>query len=158
MYASNSWAPYQPQWSMDKHEFLDKFNEQQPSPETFDLVISKYAEVANQISSQTDDDSRLAIRYVQFNVSALRNSLIRHLDEWQRLHMDLLARRSFEKLDEILVEIEKMSKEIEFVPTNRKEMVETLQLHERIMQVEVQRMEASFVNARNHFRVMGENI
>lgn len=152
---AQTWVPFQCQWSMDKANFLGRFEETQPRPENFHAIISKYAEIANQISMQNEDDSRLAIHYVQLNVTALKSSLIRHIDEWQRLHMDLLARRSFEKLDLIYQQIGIMSKQIEAQPMNRQEMIETLQLHEGIVQTQIPGLEERFTEARNHFRIMG---
>lgn len=155
-YASNTWSPYQNQWSMDKSSFLNRFDAMEPSPESFHSAISKYAEIANQISLQSDDDYRLAIRYIQLNVTVLKGSIIRHIDEWQKLHMELLAKRSFKKLDMIYEQIVFMSKEIDVQPSTRQEMLDTLKLHERIVQIEVAVMEERFTEARNHFRVMGE--
>lgn len=156
MYASTTWAPFQSQWAMEKREFLERFDATEPTPENFHSTITKYAEIANQISLQNDDDSRLTIRYVQLNVTALKGSTIRHIDEWQRLHMELLAKRSFKKLDLIYKQMESMSKDIDVQPTNRLEMMKTLKLHERIVHEEIPRLEKEFSDARNHFRVMGK--
>lgn len=141
---------------MDKTRFLERFDATEPTPENLHAVICKYAEIANQISVQSEEDSRLAIRFLQLNVTSLKGSIIRHIDEWQRLHMDLLAQRSFQKLDLIYERIDWMTRQIsDAQPTNRQEMLATLQMHERITQ-EMPSMERRFAEARNHFRVMGE--
>lgn len=141
---------------MDKALFLDRFDATQPTPESFHLNIVKYAEIANQISIQNDDDCRLSIRYIQLNVTALKSTIIRHIDEWQKLHMDLFAKRSFKKMDLIYQHMEIMSKQLDVHPTNRSEMLETLKLHENIAQTEIPAQEQRFADVRNHFRIMGE--
>lgn len=106
---------------------------------------------------QSDDDSRLAIHYIQLNVTEMKLTVIRHIDQWQQMHMDLLARRSFKKIDWIYAYIQEKSRAITVQPTNRETMLEALKLHENI-QAEIPGVEERFTETRNHFRVMGEKL
>lgn len=132
---------------------MDAFDATDPSPENFHCNITKYTEIANQISMQNDE--LYSIHYVQLNVSELKRSVITHIDTWQRLHMDLLARRSFKKLDSIYEYIQQMSLKIGILPTDRQSMIDALALQEEI-QSEMPVVEERFKDVRNHFRLMGE--
>lgn len=153
-YAS-SWQPFRSQWSVDKTEFMLRFDATEPTPEQFHRNITWYTEIANQISMQSDDDSRLAIHYVQLNVTEMKCRVIRQIDQWQQMHMDLLARRSFKKIDLIYEYIQTKSHEIVVQPIDRQTMLDILKLHETV-QAEIPGIEQRFIEARNHFRVMGK--
>lgn len=101
------------------------------------------------------NDEHYAIHYVQLNVSELKRSVITHIDTWQRLHIDLLARRSFKVLDLIYEYFQQMSTRIGHQPTDRQSMVAALALQDEV-QAEMPLVEGRFKDARNHFRVLGK--
>lgn len=146
------WEPFRTQWTMEKRTFIDSFDKTEPGPETFHENISKYAEIANQISVQ---ETTLGVRYIYLHAGGLKNSVIQHIDKWQNLHMELLSKRSMAKIDHIYDYINEMTLKIAVQPTDSTSMRQALYLHDEIYG-HTTLMKSKFKEIRTHFRTMGK--
>lgn len=84
------------QWEVDKDRFMRKYEEvEKSSAATFDVNIGRYTEVANQVSLQ---ESVTSVYFIVVNSNLLKNSILAHIDDWQKRHTDLLKKRAYDQI------------------------------------------------------------
>lgn len=95
LYHDVHWSPFKMQWELDKDRFMRKYEGVETSAATFDVNIGRYTEVANQVSLQ---ESVTSVYFIVVNSNLLKNSILAHIDDWQKRHTDLLKKRAYDKI------------------------------------------------------------
>lgn len=74
---------------------MRKYEGVETSAATFDVNIGRYTEVANQVSLQ---ESVTSVYFIVVYSNLLKNSILAHIDDWQKRHTDLLKKRAYDKI------------------------------------------------------------
>lgn len=89
------WLPFKSQWEVDKNIFMRKYEAMDIDSATFDANIGRFSEVANQVSMQ---ETITTVYFLIVYANNLKNSILSHIDDWQKRHTELLRKKSYEKI------------------------------------------------------------
>ncbi len=170
----DQWKPFRSLWEMDKDSFMKKFDEMRIAAKSFEKNFTRYAEIENQVLLQ---EGIGVIQFVEINANQLRNSIFAHIDDWRERHKKTLRNSGYREISGSCYYIERNLAELcrvilckfsalyEYItnnaqkimklPTNLKEMQESLNLYQVLSEACTEK-EIDIVEIKDHFDVMGK--
>lgn len=132
---------------------MRKFSEMQIAAKSFEKNFTRYAEIENQVLLQ---ESIGIIQFVEINANQLKNSIFAHIDDWRERHKATLRKSYIVAISALYNYMTKNAKQILKLPTNLKEMQESLNLYKVLFEAYTEK-ETDIVEIKDHFEVMGKD-
>lgn len=90
------WAPFKSAWELDKDQFMAKYKNIHITAEMFDVNISRYTEIENQVLLQQTISK---VYFINVNCDKLKRTISEHLDKWRELHKNYLKMNAYEAIN-----------------------------------------------------------
>ncbi|PZC72708.1 hypothetical protein B5X24_HaOG210722 [Helicoverpa armigera] len=134
------WDPYMHIWTVDKDQFLEQYRAERHTAEDFDCLVINYSNLANSIQIQETINQ---IHFITLNSSELKKSIIAHCIVWQTRLGELLRTITEADIDVVYNYVEKSSEQAMKVPTDLKELQESIETYDRLLS-EITAIEKTF--------------
>lgn len=92
------WEPFRQVWEVDKDEYLEKYEAENPTALQFDEKINTYTELSNDVQVQ---DGVSMVHCIRINCVELKKAIVEHCIEWQSKLCQLLHKLTVRNVKEV---------------------------------------------------------
>lgn len=125
------WTPFASIWQFDRTVFMQLFGGGDDTAAVhFAKNINQFTDIANQISIR---ETALAVNFMSVNAFQLRKHILNEINEWQLKYLELLKKKTDEKIAKLFEYTAKMGHRVIEVPKNVNDLHRCSEFYDYLM-------------------------